>query len=97
METYKPMRSCDCVSKKIVGFIFAGALAYLGAMWPITDNHAASFATKFYTGLKKLTIGEALKESRKEMKSAQPDYRGWAPYSLYGDPRHSIRVENHTR
>lgn len=51
------------------GFIKAGARAFIGPVFGITDEEAFEFATKFYSYLYSgKTLGEALIETRKELK-----------------------------
>jgi CHAT domain-containing protein len=75
-------------------FIEAGALAYIGTMWPIKDTIAAKFASKFYTDLKKLTIGESLRSARHDIMihtGSTNKSVTWLPYALYGDTIRRIR------
>jgi CHAT domain-containing protein len=68
-------------------FIYGGARACIGALWPIHDDAAAQFAIEFYrSALDGQTVGEALRLARGEIKERFPDRITWAAFVLYGDP-----------
>jgi CHAT domain-containing protein len=75
-------------------FATAGALAYIGTMWPIQDTVAVDFAAKFYSNLKKYPAGEALKIARSHIRSTSNDVNGWVPYAYFGDPGRKIQMSN---
>jgi hypothetical protein len=76
-------------------FARAGALAYIGTMWPIQDTTAADFATEFYKNLKHYPVGEALKFARSTIKTTtSTDAKGWVPYAYFGDPVRKIPFNN---
>jgi len=67
-------------------FIYGGALACIGSLWPIYDAPAADFATNFYRHvLEGHMIGEAMRLARREVKQAHKDQITWAAFVLYGD------------
>lgn len=69
-------------------FLTKGAQAYIGALWPVHDKHAASFSVEFYKGIfeRKETVGEALLKARLQARKKEHDF-SWASFVLYGDPR----------
>lgn len=68
-------------------FIYGGALACVGAIWPVYDGPAAEFALGFYTrALQGFMIGEALRRARQDSLDAYPDQLTWGSYVLYGNP-----------
>jgi CHAT domain-containing protein len=68
-------------------FIYGGALACVGSMWPVYDRPAADFAIEFYRHvLGGEMIGQALLEARKKVKAEYPASITWASFVLYGDP-----------
>jgi CHAT domain-containing protein len=74
-------------------FIYGGAVACIGSLWPIYDVPAAAFATAFYKYvLEGNMIGEAMRLARCDVRR---DHRGdatWAAFVLYGNPtyRHTL-------
>jgi hypothetical protein len=68
-------------------FVYGGAKACVGSLWPVRDDHAAHFAVEFY---KKLlegeTIGEAMRLARKTSLKAHDRFRTWSTFVLYGNP-----------
>jgi CHAT domain-containing protein len=70
-------------------FLNAGALSYIGTMWPVQTTIASEFATNFYTNLKRHKIGESLQLARQNMKK-KTHVVSWIPYILFGDPLQSI-------
>ncbi len=68
-------------------FIYAGALAYVGSLWPIYDDAAAAFAASFYSDLVEgYTLGEAMRRARLHSRTAYARQITWASYVLFGDP-----------
>jgi CHAT domain-containing protein len=61
----------------------------LGTRWKLSDKVAATFAGTFYQALlvEQKPIGQAIVESRRAAKAAEPFDPGWASYIYYGDPR----------
>jgi CHAT domain-containing protein/tetratricopeptide (TPR) repeat protein len=68
-------------------FLFAGARSVVATLWPIADEGAAEFATRFYTHLAKESPPEALAAAQREMLAggnrSAPYY--WAAYQVSGD------------
>ncbi|MBI2433270.1 MAG: CHAT domain-containing protein, partial [Candidatus Hydrogenedentes bacterium] len=69
-------------------FLLAGVDAYLGALWPIHAESAASFASEFLHHLCKGTgLGEAVRQARCTARAEeQGGELAWASYVVYGDP-----------
>jgi CHAT domain-containing protein len=68
-------------------FIYGGARACIGALWPIYDGPAAEFAVEFYNKvLEGHMIGEAMWLARQYIRKEHPNQITWASFVLYGDP-----------
>lgn len=68
-------------------FIYGGALGCIGALWPVYDQPAAEFAIEFYNKvLEGYMIGEAMRQTRREIRGRYPSQITWAAFVLYGDP-----------
>jgi CHAT domain-containing protein len=68
-------------------FLYGGARGCIGSLWPVYDGAAARFAIAFYRqALDGQTVGEALRQARREIKRQFPDQITWAAFVLYGDP-----------
>ncbi len=69
-------------------FVYGGAQACVGSLWPVFDDTAAELAVEFYRQLieKRQRVGEALRRARVLSHSQQQDRTTWAAYALYGDP-----------
>jgi CHAT domain-containing protein len=64
-----------------------GAIACVGALWPVYDDAAAEFAVSFYDYLLRgHLVGEALRRARVDSKERHPEAVTWASFALYGDP-----------
>jgi hypothetical protein len=64
-----------------------GAVACIGALWPVYDDAAADFAISFYNLLLQgHVIGEALRQARVESRKQHGQSATWASFALYGDP-----------
>jgi CHAT domain len=71
-------------------FLDAGAGAFIGSLWAVSDGAAREFAEELYTELKcRATFGEALKAARTKA-AAQAHDPTWLAYSAYGDPQAKI-------
>ena len=67
--------------------IDAGAIACIGALWPVYDDAAAHFAASFYDQLLQGSlVGEALRAARQTSRKEYPATATWASFALYGDP-----------
>jgi hypothetical protein len=64
-----------------------GAMACVGALWPVYDDAAAEFAVSFYRYLLMgHLIGEALRRARVDSRKKHGEVVTWASFALYGDP-----------
>lgn len=72
-------------------FLEAGAGAFIGSMWAVSDGAAREFAQELYGQLQRgSSLGEAVTRARK-VAASQPDDPTWLAYSVYGDPRATVR------
>lgn len=72
-------------------FVYGGALACIGTLWPVVDTVAAEFAVAFYGQvLEGHPLGEAIRVARKVTSEKFPSDPSWASFVLYGDPSFSI-------
>jgi hypothetical protein len=73
-------------------FVYGGAHACVGSLWPVFDDSARDFAVSFYDRLfHRQRIGEALAQARQQSREKNLDRLTWASYALYGDPLHRLR------
>jgi CHAT domain-containing protein len=74
-------------------FLDAGAYAFIGPMWKVPDKYALEFSKFFYKNLfeENLSIGEALKKTRADLKK---ELRNpiWLAYSHYGFPLAKVTI-----
>lgn len=73
-------------------FVYGGAQACVGSLWPVFDDTAAEFAITFYENLiaRRQRVGEALRLARLRSFEARTDAITWAAYALYGDPGYRL-------
>jgi hypothetical protein len=72
-------------------FIYGGAKGCIGSLWPVYDDSAAEFAVAFYGRvLDGHMIGEAMRQTRIEIRQRFPRQITWASFVLYGDPTQRI-------
>ena len=73
-------------------FVYGGAQACVGSLWPVFDDTAAKLAITFYEQLiaKRQRVGEALREARRQSHDDKSDAITWAAYALYGDPAYRL-------
>jgi hypothetical protein len=70
-------------------FLEAGAAAFIGSLWAVSDGAAREFAQEFYGQLQAgYSLGEAVKRAREAAR--EPDDPTWLAYTVYGDPRATI-------
>ena len=68
-------------------FLGAGASAFLGTLWKVSDRQAREFAKIFYTEfLAGTPIGEAVRVSRREIHQRYPGDPSWLAYTVYAHP-----------
>jgi CHAT domain-containing protein len=71
-------------------FLDAGAAAFIGTLWAVSDGAAREFAQELYGRLQEgSSLGEAVKCARGAAAS-QPDDPTWLAYTVYGDPRATL-------
>jgi CHAT domain-containing protein len=71
-------------------FLEAGAGAFIGSLWAVSDGAAREFAQEFYSRLRAgSSLGEAVKLAR-QVAARRADDPTWLAYSVYGDPRATI-------
>jgi CHAT domain-containing protein len=71
-------------------FLEAGAAAFIGSLWAVSDGTAREFAQELYGQLQAgSSLGEAVKEARR-VAASQPDDPTWLAYTVYGDPRATV-------
>lgn len=71
-------------------FLEAGAAAFVGSLWSVTDGTAREFATEFYSQLQAgFPLGQAMTRAR-QAAASQPDDPTWLAYTAYGDPRATV-------
>lgn len=72
------------------GFIDAGATAFIGTLWPISDQKAALFAQLFYQYLLVgLPIGRAVRQARLQLREGFDTT--WLAYTVFADPLAALR------
>jgi CHAT domain len=71
-------------------FLQAGAAAFIGSLWAVSDGAAREFAQEFYSYLRAgNSLGEAVMRAR-QAAASQVDDPTWLAYTVYGDPRATI-------
>ncbi|WP_347353653.1 CHAT domain-containing protein [Intrasporangium sp.] len=73
-------------------FVYGGAQACVGSLWPVFDDTAAELAATFYDELigNRQRVGEALRQARRRSHDVRHDTITWAAYALYGDPAYRL-------
>ena len=73
--------------------INAGAGAFIGAMWEVSDELALHFTKAFYTALlkDKKTISESFRQAREKIRQLAPYNSAWLAYTLYADPEGRVK------
>ena len=72
-------------------FVYGGAHACVGSLWPVFDDTARDFAVSFYDRLfRRQRVGEALAQARQQSRGRNLDRLTWAAYALYGDPLYRL-------
>jgi len=71
-------------------FLEAGAAAFIGSLWAVSDGTAREFAQEFYGQLRAgSSLGQAAIQAR-QVAASQADDPTWLAYTVYGDPRATI-------
>jgi hypothetical protein len=72
------------------GFLRAGAGAFIGSLWEVTDTSASTYAQQFYqAALTGHTLGESARQARNAIRDNPADPT-WLAYTLYADPTATI-------
>jgi CHAT domain-containing protein len=70
----------------------AGVANYVGTFWPVGDEAARVFASRFYKRLlARESIGRALVSGRKAVKNLHS--ADWAGYVHFGDPAFTLKIQ----
>ncbi len=71
-------------------FLEAGAAAFIGSLWAVSDGTAREFAQELYGQLQAgCPLGTAAMRAR-HAAATQPDDPTWLAYTVYGNPRATI-------
>ena len=71
-------------------FLDAGAAAFIGSLWAVSDGAAREFAQEVYRQLQAgSSLGKAVMQAR-HIAASQPDDPTWLAYTVYGDPRATV-------
>jgi hypothetical protein len=71
-------------------FLEAGAGAFIGSLWAVSDGAAREFAEEFYGQLRAgFPLGEAVNRARR-VAAAQAGDPTWLAYTVYGNPRATV-------
>lgn len=71
-------------------FMKAGAAAFIGSLWEVTDETSTQFAAEIYRHLGSGSpLGKAAMAARKVVSENQSDPT-WLAYTVYGDPRATV-------
>jgi CHAT domain len=71
-------------------FLEAGAAAFIGSLWAVSEGASREFAEELYRRVKRgFTLGEAVMAARQAAASV-PDDPTWLAYTVYGDPGATI-------
>lgn len=71
-------------------FLEAGAGAFIGSLWAVSDGAAREFAEEFYGQFRAgLTLGEAVNRARR-VASSQAGDPSWLAYTVYGNSRATV-------
>ena len=72
-------------------FLEAGAGAFIGTLWAVRDETALKFASELYSKLQAGNpLGKAVMQARLAAAN-EPGDPTWLAYSVYGDPRATLR------
>jgi hypothetical protein len=71
-------------------FLEAGAAAFIGSLWAVSDGAAREFAQELYRQLQAgIPLGNAAMQAR-QLAASHPDDPTWLAYTVYGDPRATV-------
>jgi hypothetical protein len=75
-------------------FLQAGAGAFIGSLWEVTDTSASIYAQEFYrAALAGHTLGQAARHGRDAIRD-NPGDPTWLAYTLYGDPAATVSTQH---
>jgi CHAT domain-containing protein len=64
-----------------------GCGGFVGALWPVTDKAALTFAQAFYQGLAQgFPLGQATLQARLRVRACHPNDPSWLAYCCFADP-----------
>jgi hypothetical protein len=76
------------------GFLSGGVANFLGTHWPVGDQAAFAFSTRFYERLLQgAALGDCVLEARRRV--LELDSVDWADYVLYGSPDFTVGRSDH--
>ncbi|MEM7000571.1 MAG: CHAT domain-containing protein, partial [Pseudomonadota bacterium] len=76
-------------------FLVAGADAVLASLWPIRDDHAATFFKHFYQNLaQEMPVRKALHLAQATLRDAKFPMEAWGGYVLIGDGRWRVAPQS---
>jgi CHAT domain-containing protein len=71
-------------------FLEAGAAAFIGSLWAVSDGAAREFAQELYGQLQTgCSLGTAAMRAR-QAAAPQPDDPTWLAYIVYGNPHATV-------
>jgi CHAT domain-containing protein len=74
-------------------FLEAGASAFIGTLWSVSDESALTFTKELYNQLSMgITLGEAVRISRNHCKVTSDGDPSWLAYELYGQQNSIIKL-----
>jgi CHAT domain/MmoB/DmpM family len=74
-------------------FLEAGAGAFIGSLWAVSDGAAREFAQEFYGQFRAgLTLGDAVNKARRAAASQAGD-PSWLAYTVYGNSRATVGAQ----
>ena len=75
-------------------FLRAGAGAFIGSLWEVTDTSASAYAQQFYqAALSGCTLGQAARLARDAIRDAPGDPT-WLAYALSGNPAATVSTQS---
>jgi CHAT domain-containing protein len=74
-------------------FLEAGASAFIGTLWSVSDESALTFTKQLYDQLSMgIALGEAVRIARNHCKQTSAGDPSWLAYELYGQPNSTIKL-----
>jgi hypothetical protein len=76
-------------------FVELGCGAFIGSLWPVTDEAALAFTREFYKAMSAgMAIGEAVLQARLDVHRLYPNDPTWLAYCCFADPMAKISQNN---